>query len=59
LRLLSVELGHRSVEADLESFNLAEPAVASGLANTFTEVLDDLDQPGPLAGISLEDGATA
>ncbi|WP_171052870.1 hypothetical protein [Streptomyces marianii] len=55
--LEAVEFGHRSVEADLESLDLAEPAVGAGLADAFSEVLDDLDEAWPLAGIHLEGGA--
>ncbi|MGW8327731.1 hypothetical protein ACWGLE_07525 [Streptomyces sp. NPDC055897] len=36
--------------------DLAEPAVGAGLADTFAEVLDDLDEPGSLAWVDLEDG---
>ncbi|WP_327321051.1 hypothetical protein [Streptomyces sp. NBC_01235] len=55
--LEAVELGHRSVKADLEPLDLTEPAVGAGLADAFSEVLDDLDESGPLAWIDLEDGA--
>ncbi|MFF2957733.1 hypothetical protein ACFVT1_02170 [Streptomyces sp. NPDC057963] len=47
--LEAVGLGHRSVEADLESLDLAEPVVGTGLADTFSEVLGDLDEAWPLA----------
>lgn len=33
--LQAAELGHRSVETDLESLDLAEPAVGAGLADAF------------------------
>ncbi|MGW1783224.1 hypothetical protein ACWCQQ_29410 [Streptomyces sp. NPDC002143] len=55
--LEAVEFGHRSVEADLKSLDLAEPAVGADLADAFAEVLDDLDKAGPLAGVQLENGA--
>lgn len=54
----AVELGHRGVKADLKSFDLAEPAVGAGLADALTEVLDGLQEAGPLARIHLEDRAT-
>ncbi|MCX4633500.1 hypothetical protein [Streptomyces sp. NBC_01443] len=54
----AVELGHRGVKADLKSFDLAEPAVGAGLAEALAEVLDDLQEAGPLARIHLEDRAT-
>ncbi|WP_216827284.1 hypothetical protein [Streptomyces sp. ADI95-16] len=54
----AVELGHRSVRADLKSFDLAEPAVGAGLADALAEVLDDLQEAGPLARIHLEDRST-
>ncbi|WP_329427487.1 hypothetical protein [Streptomyces sp. NBC_01268] len=41
----AVELGGGGVEADLESFDFAQPAVAAGFADPLTEVLDDLDEP--------------
>lgn len=52
--LEAVELGHCSVEADLESLDLAEPAVGAGLADAFSEVLDEA---WPLAWVNLEDRA--
>lgn len=54
--LEAVELGHRSIEADLEPLDLPEPAVGAGLADAFSEVLVDLDEAWPLAGIRPEDG---
>ncbi|MFF9607407.1 hypothetical protein ACF1GY_34855 [Streptomyces sp. NPDC014684] len=51
--LKAVELGHRGVETDLESFDLAEPAVSAGFGDALAEVLDDLDEAGPLAGVQL------
>ncbi|MGW6877125.1 hypothetical protein ACWGHA_32870 [Streptomyces xanthophaeus] len=53
----AVELGGGGVGADLESFNFSEPTVAAGLADAVAEVLDDLDEAAPLAGIDLEDRA--
>jgi hypothetical protein len=53
----AVELGRGSVEADLESFDFAEPAVAWRFVDAFAEVLDDLDETGPLVWIELEDRA--
>jgi hypothetical protein len=44
-------------EADLESFDFAEPAVAWRFVDAFAEVLDDLDETGPLVWIELEDRA--
>ncbi|MEU8436905.1 hypothetical protein AB0F18_29170 [Streptomyces sp. NPDC029216] len=55
--LEAVELGRRGVEADLESFDLSEPAVTAGLADAVAEVLDDLDEAATLAWIDLEDRA--
>lgn len=55
--LEALEFGHRGVEADLKSLDLAEPAVGAGLADAFTEVLDDLDEAGLLAGVHLENWA--
>ncbi|MCX4851679.1 hypothetical protein [Streptomyces sp. NBC_00893] len=55
--LEAVELGHRGVEADLESLDLAEPAVGAGLGDALAQVLDDLDETWPLAAIHLENGA--
>jgi hypothetical protein len=46
-----VDLGDLVVgagEADLESFNLAEPAFAFGFGDAGGEVLADLGDPGPL-----------
>jgi hypothetical protein len=48
-----VELGELVVgagEAELESFDLAEPAFAFGLGDAGDQVVADLLQPGPLAG---------
>ncbi|MEW2514842.1 hypothetical protein [Streptomyces sp. NPDC046870] len=56
--LEAVELGHRSVETDLESIDLAEPAVGAGLGRALTEVLDDLDEAWPLARISTGSGGS-
>ncbi|MFD6226024.1 site-specific integrase [Streptomyces sp. NPDC060232] len=56
--LEAVELGHRGVKADLKSFDLAEAAVGARLADALAEVLDDLQEAGPLARIHLEDRAT-
>ncbi|MEU6902771.1 hypothetical protein [Streptomyces virginiae] len=55
--LEALELGHRGVEADLESLNLAEPAVGAGIADAFAKILDDLDEAGLLPGVHLEDRA--
>ncbi|MFF5336618.1 hypothetical protein [Streptomyces sp. NPDC013181] len=55
--LEAVELGRRGIEADLESFDFAEPAVAAGRADAVAEVLDDFDESGSLAWVGLEDGA--
>lgn len=55
--LEAVELGHRGVEADLETLDFSEPAVAAGLADAVAEVLDDLDDAATLAGVDLEDRA--
>lgn len=52
------ERGHSGVEADLESFDLAEPAVGAGLGDALTEVADDLDEAGPLLRVELEHRAT-
>ncbi|MFF3787872.1 hypothetical protein [Streptomyces sp. NPDC001933] len=53
----AVELGGGGVETDLESFDFAEPAIAASFAGAFAEVLDDLDEAAPLAGVDLEDRA--
>ncbi|MCG7523303.1 hypothetical protein MHW47_02410 [Streptomyces sp. OfavH-34-F] len=57
--LEAVELGRRGIEADLESFDFAEPAVAAGLADAVAvaEVLDDFDESGSLTWVGLEAGA--
>ncbi|MEU2840926.1 hypothetical protein ABZ776_28170 [Streptomyces sp. NPDC007076] len=52
-----MQLGGSGVEADLEPFDLAEPAVAAGFADAFAEVVDDLDEPFSLARVDLQDGA--
>ncbi|MFJ9434861.1 hypothetical protein ACIRQY_35205 [Streptomyces sp. NPDC101490] len=52
-----MQLGGGSVEADLEPFDLAEPAIAAGFADAFAEVVDDLDEPFSLARVDLQDGA--
>jgi hypothetical protein len=38
-------------QADLESFNLAEPAFAFGLGDAGVQVATDLFEPGSLRGI--------
>lgn len=53
----AVEVGGSGVEADLESFDFSEPAVAAGFADAVAEVLDDLDDAATLAGVDLEDRA--
>ncbi|MFD5385106.1 hypothetical protein ACFWMG_09105 [Streptomyces sp. NPDC127074] len=45
-------------EADLESFDFAEPAVAAGFADAFAEVLADLDEAGPLTAAAPPAPAT-
>jgi hypothetical protein len=55
LRLLSLAVG--GVETDPESFDFAKPAVATCFADTFAEVVDDLDELAALAWVDLEDGA--
>ncbi|WP_411138029.1 hypothetical protein [Streptomyces sp. C10] len=57
--LEAVELGHSCAEADLESFDLAEPAVGAGLADALAEVVDDLDEPASLAWVDLEESGCA
>lgn len=55
--LEAVQLGVGGIEADLESFDFTEPAIGAGLTDALAEVLDDLDEPGSLAWVDLEDGA--
>ncbi|GAA2432753.1 hypothetical protein GCM10010191_53470 [Actinomadura vinacea] len=50
LQLPSSCLG--GVEAGLESFDFAEPAVGAGLGDAFAQVLDDLDESWFLAKTS-------
>ncbi|MFI1628114.1 hypothetical protein ACH4YO_28795 [Streptomyces noursei] len=52
-----MQRGVGGIEADLESFDFAEPAVGAGLADALAKVLDDLDESGSLAWVDLEDGA--
>ncbi|MES9592304.1 hypothetical protein ACIQGT_39720 [Streptomyces sp. NPDC093108] len=52
-----MQLGGSGVEADLEPFDLAEPAVAAGFADAFAEVVDDLDELFSLTRVDLQDGA--
>src|SRR4051794_35938664 len=47
-----------SGEADLESFDLAEPALTVGFSDAGVEVVADLFQPRPLGGGGLEQGAS-
>ncbi|WP_006247764.1 hypothetical protein [Mycolicibacterium tusciae] len=49
-----IELGQFLVgagEADLQSFDLAEPAFAAGFIDAGAEVVADLDQAGSLVGV--------
>jgi len=46
--LEAVERGHRSVEADPESLDLAEPARPLGLGDAVEEVVADVDESCPL-----------
>ncbi|MEU9438197.1 hypothetical protein [Streptomyces sp. NPDC048252] len=52
-----MQLGVGGIEADLESFDFTEPAVGAGLTDTLAEVLNDLDEPGSLAWVDLENWA--
>ncbi|GAA5116491.1 hypothetical protein GCM10025762_32380 [Haloechinothrix salitolerans] len=52
------ELVFGSGEADLQSFDLAEPALAFGLGDAGGEVVTDLDEPITLGGIGPENRAT-
>ena len=51
------ELGAGGVEADLESFDFAEPAVHAGLGDAVAEVADDRDEAGPLLWVDAHHGA--
>ncbi|WP_034089692.1 hypothetical protein [Streptacidiphilus albus] len=53
----AAEFGERSVHAHLEALDFAEPAVAAGFEDPVAQVLDDLDESGPLARVQLQDGA--
>ena len=60
LRVCPVEGGEfaaRGVEADLEAFDFAEPAVDAGFGNAVGEVLDDLDEAAAGGGVGAEHGA--
>jgi hypothetical protein len=53
----SVELGKLLLctgEADLESFHLAEPAVAFGFGDARVKVVADLEEPGTLGRVGPE-----
>jgi len=55
-----VDLGELVVgagEADLESFDLAEPAFAFGFGDAGSEVVADFSDAGPLGGVGPEHGA--
>jgi hypothetical protein len=43
-----------SGEADLKSFDLAEPAAFGGFADALMQAGDDLGEPYPLLGVDLE-----
>jgi hypothetical protein len=45
------------VEADLESFDFAEPAVDAGFGDAVGEVLDDADEAASGGGVGAEHGA--
>ena len=52
-----VDLGEFVVgpgEADLESFDFAEPAFPFGFADAVGEIVSDLDQPVPLGGVRAQ-----
>ncbi|GAA2451474.1 hypothetical protein GCM10010191_81960 [Actinomadura vinacea] len=51
------ELGGRGGEADLEAFDLTEPAIGLRFGDAVAEVADDLDEAGLLVRVELEDGA--
>ena len=56
----TIDLGEFAVgasEADLESFDLAEPAFAFGLGDAGDEVVADLGDAGPLGRFGPEHGA--
>ncbi|MEV6250336.1 hypothetical protein AB0M38_29655 [Streptomyces sp. NPDC051742] len=53
----AVQLGVGGIEADLESFDVTEPALGAGPTDALAEFLDDLDEPGSLTWVDLEDGA--
>jgi len=42
--LEAIQLDQGSLETDVESFDLAEPAVSAGLGDALAEVLDDLQK---------------
>ena len=56
-----VDLGELVVgggEADLESFDLAEPAFALGFGDAGVQIVADLDEPGSLGGVRPEERAS-
>jgi hypothetical protein len=53
----AAELGGGGAEADLETFDFAESAVATCFADALAEVVDDLDEPAARAWVDLEDGS--
>src|SRR6516162_7928399 len=58
--MAAVDLGEFVVgagEADLESFDLAEPAFAFGFGDAGGEVVADLSDVWPLGGVGPEHGA--
>lgn len=57
-RVELVEFVLCSGEADLESFDLAEPAFTVGFSDAGVEVVADLFQPWPLGGVGLEQGTS-
>ncbi len=52
------ELGFGSREAHLQSFDFTEPPFPLGLGDPCSEVLDDLDESGPLVRVRPENGAS-
>ena len=52
------ELGPSRFKADIEAFDLAEPAVELRLDDAVGEASDDLDQASPLCGVYAEHRAS-
>jgi hypothetical protein len=51
------ELGGGCGEADLESFDFAEPALLAGFGDAVVQVVADAGQAGPLGRVGAQQGA--